>query len=192
MKLLLLLLMLSIQVTFSPRAFAIDLRPGDILLQPLSCWACSLIEGQEKTIYSHMAIVVKTNPVLVGEAWQGVTATPLTEFLQKTEKGQQVRIIRHRTEDFDANLILDDFKTFEGLPYDAAFSWSDEAQYCSELVYKLLLNYTHKLPAPKPMRFDYARKHWIKYFNGNVPDGELGISPGDFDRSIEFKTIGFL
>ena len=189
-----LLLMLLMQITLISNVSANPkkLRPGDILLQPLSCWACSLIEGQEKTIYSHMAIVVKTNPVLVGEAWQGVTATPLAEFLQKTEKGQQVRIIRHRTEGFDADLLLADFKTFEGLPYDAAFSWSDEAQYCSELVYKLLLNYTHKLPAPKPMRFDYARKHWIKYFNGNVPDGELGISPGDFDRSTHFKTIGFL
>ena len=188
------LLILLMQITLISNASANPkkLRPGDILLQPLSCWACSLIEGQEKTIYSHMAIVVKTNPVLVGEAWQGVTATPLAEFLQKTEKGQQVRIIRHRTEGFDADLLLADFKTFEGIPYDAAFSWSDEAQYCSELVYKLLLNYTHKLPAPKPMRFDYARKHWIKYFNGNVPDGELGISPGDFDRSTHFKTIGFL
>lgn len=171
-------------------AYALELRKGDILLQPLNCWVCNLIEGQEKTIYSHMGIVVETDPVMVGEAWGEVHEIPLNEFLAKTQEDQQVEVKRHLR--FSQVFRTLDFSSYQGLPYDGAFAWDDQGLYCSELVYKLLLNYTSELPRPKPMRFDYARKYWIQYFNGNVPDGELGISPGDFERSIYFSTIGFL
>ena len=48
---------------------AFELKVGDVLLQPLSCWSCSLIEAQEKSIYSHMGVVIENDPeVLVAEA----------------------------------------------------------------------------------------------------------------------------
>ena len=38
--------------------FALDLRPGDILLQPLHCRLCNLIEAQTDSIFSHIGIVI--------------------------------------------------------------------------------------------------------------------------------------
>jgi adenylate kinase family enzyme len=55
------------------------------LLQPLKCWACSLIEAEEETIYSHVGVVVATSPeVMVAEAFSMVRKLSLNEYNQKT------------------------------------------------------------------------------------------------------------
>lgn len=36
-----------------------NLQTGDILLQPLYCRLCELIESEEQSIYSHMGLVIQ-------------------------------------------------------------------------------------------------------------------------------------
>src|SRR5690606_32114870 len=73
-----------------------DLKVGDILLQPLDCWACTLIEEEENTIYSHLGVVISVSPLRVAEAYRKVEDISLEEFLIKTQPGEKVLILRSK------------------------------------------------------------------------------------------------
>lgn len=185
---------------------AFELKVGDVLLQPLSCWSCSLIEAQEKSIYSHMGVVIENDPeVLVAEALGEVRVVSLKEFQSKTEKGEFLSVRRLRRSDAVFFLqerkaeFLDHFREyFWGLKYDHDFLWNNvdenglEKMYCSEMVSKLFLGFL-KIEIPlKTMKFDVNREEWIKYFKSLPPDGKRGNSPATFEHSELFFEVGKL
>lgn len=188
---------------FSIKSFSFELRTGDVLLQPLKCWSCTLIEQQEDSEYAHIGMAIIINgEEYVAEAYGKVKVIPLQEFLKKTAKGKKVKVRRadyHFLQFTEVQKSLIN-KTLEyvGNPYDANFLWDNningqEALYCSELVYKVL-NYIIPFNqlAPKPMLFDVNPDYWDRYFRGNTPRGHLGISPEDFNSSDDFYTLGEL
>lgn len=202
MKKLILLLVLVWSV-LSMKSFALELRSGDILLQPLHCWSCNLIEAQERSDYSHIGIVLDLGgEIFVAEAWGKVKIVPLKKFLAKTQKGAKVKVRRvdfhpYSYAQFSRDLDYEVLK-YVGNPYDPQFLWDNfikdkEAIYCSELVYKVLspLLSFHDL-APKPMLFDVNPELWDRYFRGETPRGKLGISPEDFNLTSDFYTVGEL
>ncbi|HXH75698.1 MAG TPA: YiiX/YebB-like N1pC/P60 family cysteine hydrolase [Bacteriovoracaceae bacterium] len=180
-----------------------SLRVGDVLLQPLDCWTCSLIEAEEDSIFSHMGIVVSVNPLLVAEAFSRVRAVPLEEFNSKTQKGLKLKVLRIKDtralRNFKRN--AKEFKLLysvlhDGRSYDRDFLWNNvdedgnEKLYCSELVTKLLATFS-KIEIPvKRMLFEKNRELWERYFKGRVPVGEWGNSPGDFEKSPLFNHVG--
>ncbi len=186
--------------------FALDLKVGDILLQPLDCSACDLIEAQERTIYSHMGLVIQVQPrVEVIEALGPVQRLSLVEFAKKTETGERLSVLRFRNENLIAHLGANQARlsqyfdqTFRGLQYDAEFLWNNvgadgkEKLYCSEMITKLLTSFAGMELPIKRMRFDVNRDAWIQYFRGTPPDGKWGNSPGDFERSDLFYVVGEL
>lgn len=181
---------------FHLNTFAHDLRNGDIILQPLNCWSCSLIEGEEDTIFSHMGIVsIEDQKIYVYEAYLEVRKVTLEHFLEKTQQGQKNTVLRLNRDDFNFSSVKEDFEQLLGNPYDRGFLWDNlvdgkESLYCSEFVYKVLVKKINFVDLrPKKMHFDFFYDHWKRYFNGNVPVGELGISPGDFERSRDFIKI---
>lgn len=186
--------------TLLPAVFGanLNLKTGDLLLQPLGCWSCFLIEEQEATKYSHMGVYLNLDgQELVLEAYGEVKLTPLNNFLARTEGDEKVLVRRFNERKFSYEKVVDKSLSFEGLSYDDQFLWdnvneSGEKLYCSELVYKLFYEFYGELLPLKPMRYDKNRPHWFKFFKGNIPDGKLGNSPGDFERSELFKTIGEL
>lgn len=134
---------------------------------------------------------------LVLEAYGEVKLTSLSNFLERTEGGEKVLVRRFNERKFSSEKIIDKSLSFEGLSYDDQFLWDNldengEKLYCSELVYKLFYEFYGEALPLKPMRYDKNRPHWLKFFKGNIPDGKLGNSPGDFERSELFKTIGEL
>lgn len=165
-------------------------RAGDILLQPLKCWSCTLIEQQENSDYSHIGIYLGDG--MVAEAYAaGVKTIAFSEFMAKTEPGMSVRVrrLRNPPKGLDRK-IKAGIKAYIGLPYDRYFLWTDQKIYCSELLYKLLVPIVRLDDlAPKPMLFDQNPEYWDRYFNGNTPRGELGISPEDFNLSSDFITV---
>lgn len=185
---------------------AFELKVGDILLQPLDCWSCSLIEAQEDSIYSHMGMVLEVSPeVVVVEALGKVKRMSLAEFNARTQKNQKLSVRRFRNS--KAVSFLQDNKDaftqmfaeeFEGLQYDHDFLWNNfdengqQKLYCSEMVTKFL-NYFMGVEIPmKRMKFDINREQWIKYFRGSPPDGKWGNSPASFEKSDLFYEVGEL
>jgi len=182
-----------------------QLKQGDIILQPLNCWACNLIEAEEKSIFSHMGIVLKTDPVvLIAESFGSTRVVTFKEFNSKTEKNQRIKVIRFKDESIvelfsrEKNDLFEFYyKYFNGLPYDSEFRWDNidedgkERLYCSEFVSKLLFMGIGYVAPTKPMHFLENRQYWLKYFQGKVPDGENGNSPADFERSSIFEEVQF-
>ncbi len=181
------------------------LKIGDVLLQPLDCWSCDLIEDEEQSQYSHMGIVISLNPVIVADSRRKVEAQTLEAFNSITEQGQKIRVLRFRNEkivnEFSANaekfqkLFADEFS---GLSYDHDFLWDNidsegnQSLYCSEMVAKLLHAFLGIDPIIKRMHFSRNRELWERYFRGNVPVGKWGNSPADFERSALFYVVGDL
>lgn len=182
------------------------LKAGDVLLQPLKCWACSLIEAEEETIYSHIGVVLAVEPeVLVGEAFGTVRKVSLAEFNKKTEPGQKLMVIRFRNDELSDDIhhtaaaFMKNFDDeFAGAKYDHDFRWNNfdetgsEKFYCSEMVSKLFQSFIGVETPIKRMHFQRNRDHWMTYFKGNIPDNEWGNSPGDFERSDLFYHVGEL
>lgn len=186
--------------------WAISLQVGDLLLQPLNCRTCTLIEEEEETIYSHIGVVLQVHPaVIVGEAFGSVRQLSLAEFDRKTERGQRLMVLRFRndrlSEDFQK--LAPEFKSlfeaeFQGAPYDSEFRWHNfdengiEKLYCSELITKLFQAFLRLETPVKRMHFRRNREQWLIYFNGNIPDNQWGNSPADFERSDMFYQLGEL
>lgn len=182
------------------------LRPGDVLLQPLKCWACSLIEAEEETIYSHIGVVLAVEPeLLIGEAFGSVRKIGFAEFNSKTQEGQKLMVLRFRNDDLSNDIqttAIGFMKTFDqeflGAKYDHDFRWNNfdetgrEKFYCSELVSKLFQAFVGIESPIKRMHFQSNRDQWMTYFRGNIPDNEWGNSPGDFERSDLFYQVGEL
>jgi hypothetical protein len=189
-------------------SYASSLRTGDVLLQPLSCRVCYLIEKEEGGPYSHMGIVfVRSEGVFVAEALGSVKLTPLKEFLSRPTAKRSHLIIRNREISkyyrhqkrrrlFPRELWKRFETKFLGLSYDEDFLWFNrdehrkEKLYCSEMITKLLNRYLSKKIPTKKMHFRYNRKEWKRYFRGSIPDGLPGNSPMDFLRMDEFEQVG--
>jgi hypothetical protein len=182
------------------------LRVGDVLLQPLKCWACSLIEAEEETIYSHVGVVLSPEPnLLIGEAFGKVRSISFDEFNKKTEPGQKIMVLRFRNDRLSQEFQTRSQKLmgiyesdFHGAKYDHDFRWNnfDEAGaekfYCSEFISKLFQAFIRLETPIKRMHFEKNREQWMTYFKGNIPDNEWGNSPGDFERSEIFYKLGEL
>lgn len=199
-------LLITLLLALPFRIYALELKVGDILLQPLNCWSCALIEAQERSIYSHMGIVVQTTPeVMVAEALGTVRTMSLEKFNERTEKKQKLSVRRLRNDEAVAYLESNqaNFRSyfsrhFEGLQYDHDFLWNNldengyEKLYCSEMVTKYLRGFLGIEVPLKYMKFDVNREEWIRYFRGNPPDGKIGNSPATFENSDLFYEVGEL
>ncbi len=171
------------------------LRVGDVLLQPMRCYLCGLIEAHEDSPFAHMGVVVRGGPTpQIAESLGVVRVVSLESFLAKGDLSRAVVVRRPRE---DVGEDLDELLTpWLGASYDDDFRWDNlgpdgrEAFYCSELVTKLL-NLRLRTPVPtKIMNYDRNRSLWERYFGGPAPDGLPGNSPGDFGRSPLFRNIG--
>ena len=184
-----------------------NLQTGDILLQPLYCRLCELIESEEQSIYSHMGLVIqRESETFVLESFgPGVKIVTYAEFNKKTQKGQKLRHLRFKNPETakflsevtqTARLILLYKKKYEGLKYDADFLWDNydedgkEKLYCSELVVKILNEIMVWNYPIKRMHFSRNIEEWDRHFRGSTPRDQWGNSPADFEKSAEFIHLG--
>lgn len=184
-------------ILWSFNSYSSVLKTGDILLQPLSCWSCSLIEQQENSQFSHIGVFIKINKKsFILEALGEVRLVALSTFLARTKKNKKVLVRRNlflRPMNFEQ--LISGASRMVGKPYDKEFRWdnfyqSQEAFYCSELVFKLFDSVNLlKRTEPKRMPFDINPIQWDRYFNGHTPRGEIGVSPEDFHKSLDFFTV---
>lgn len=180
----------------------LELKVGDILLQPLACWSCQLIEAEENTKYAHSGLVVSVKPLLIAESISVVHAIPFELFNARTKKGEKLKVIRLKDQALQKKLSRGFYERFlrdyRGIKFDPAFLWNNvgsdgkELMYCSEFIAKILESHLDVDMPIKRMQYLHNRDFWFEYFNGRIPDGEWGNSPADFEKSPLFKTLGYL
>ena len=120
------LLILSLLV--SVPAFAWQPQTGDIIFQISRSSQSKAIQLATHTDYSHTGmLVIRNKKPYVFEAVGPVKYTPL----RRVEGGLSVE---------QQQKLAQTAKRYLGKPYDFSFSWSDDRQYCSEVVWKVYQN----------------------------------------------------
>ena len=193
-------ILFDILILFSSFSFSVEFKTGDILLQPLHCRLCDLIEEEEQSIYSHMGLViVMDREVMILESFAfGVKLVSLAEFNKKTQRDQKLRHLRFKENHvIDSNTLMAIYELrYAGLQYDSDFLWDNfderglEKLYCSEMVVKILNEVIVWNYPIKRMTFTRRAQAWDDHFRGATPRNEWGNAPADFAKSAEFVDLG--
>lgn len=182
---------------------------GDLLFQDIDCGPlCDAIEevtvGINGAKFSHIGLVVhKGSEIFVLEAISaGVVFTPLEEFLTRSlDKNGKPKVLVGRVKQPYQKLIPRAVKyasAFEGSVYDTVFSMTNNAWYCSELIYQSFKTVSKiEFFELGPMTFkspetDSIFHIWQEYYfcmGADVPEGEPGINPGSISRSDRIEIV---
>lgn len=186
------------------------LHNGDLLFQDIDCGdMCSAIEtvtfGWHGAKFSHVGIAVvdSVGNVHVLEAIsKGVSLTPIDVFLKRSaDSSGKPKVIVGRLLPKYENLSTKAVKRalgYWGKPYDTVFAISNDAYYCSELVYFAFLDSANApLFELNPMTYkDPSTKTlfpvWKSYFdamNVAVPEGAPGLNPGGISQSDKIEMV---
>lgn len=173
---------------------------GDIIFQISLSGQGKAIQLATKSNYTHCGLVVeKDKQFYVFEAEAAVQIVPLKQWI---ERGQNQHFVVKRLKNAEKILTKTTIEniTKESLKhhkkrYDIYFSWSDEAMYCSELVWKIYRN-TTKIEIGKLQKlkdFDLTSnevKQKLKERYGNqIPLEEDVISPQSIFESDKLEEI---
>lgn len=134
------LLILSLLV--SVPAFAWQPQTGDIIFQISRSSQSKAIQLATHSDYSHTGmLVIRNKKPYVFEAVGPVKYTPLKQWIAHGEKGKYVvRRVEGGLSVEQQQKLAQTAKRYLGKPYDFSFSWSDDRQYCSEVVWKVYQN----------------------------------------------------
>ena len=204
-----LLLALSLGACSKHKHF--ELKPGDLLFQDLDCGPiCDAIEmanpGFEGARLSHIGIVsrVEKGHVYVVEAFvNGVQEVTFKDFISRSyDNNGHPKVLVGRV-NLDQKLIdkaVGKARSVIGAKYDLSFSFdvSDNKYFSSELVYDAFRDENNKpIFELKPMSFktpgtNETKQVWIEYFKkikAKVPEGGMGVSPGEISKSKYVKIV---
>ncbi len=176
------------------RAESGEWRDGDLVLVALKGAAGSAISGTTGSPVSHigLAAVHGSGRVSVVHAWGKVREDPLERFLELGTGEMAVR--RVALPEVARAEVLAAARALLGKPYDRAYRMDNDSYYCSELVYRALADGPGRVPvALSPMDFTAggpeAWEFWVRFFQGQVPQGLPGISPGDYYSDPDLETV---
>jgi len=188
---------------------ALDLRVGDVVVQPLKCWSCTAIGDENGTEFSHSVIVLQVKPTVLFAEALGSVKTLSLDFLERRllMEGTKNIVLRHKDlnklyknsprafKEFETDLKRTFYGQYKGLPFDHSFLWnnySDEGEelYCSEFVTKILNPYLKRKIKTEPMDFSMNWDFWNTYFGHTPPQGKEGNSPSTFYLSKDFIKVG--
>ncbi|AWH87727.1 YiiX family permuted papain-like enzyme [Limnobaculum parvum] len=183
---------------FLPKSYGYQPQIGDIIFHTSRSSQSQAIQLATHSPYSHMGIILfRNNKPYVYEASKRVQYTSLDEWIERGVNGKYVikRITRPLTTD-QQHLIQKTAQTYINAPYDLSFSWSDEKQYCSELVWKIYFNALGiKIGnLQKLQEFDLTssavKKKLAERYGSSIPMGETVISPDAIFDSPLLMTVG--
>jgi len=198
-------ILLIIVFSFSLKAF--ELQSGDIILISFNCYECRVIESETNSPFSHSGVVVKNEKgeLMVAQSLTTVRLSSLQDFLKNKTPKSSASVLRayeleNRIDFIEIEKSMrEKFEVyFRGLPFDSNYFWNNfddkgrELLYCSEFVAKFL---DHFLTTPSivfPLTYQKNYDYWFKYFNGQIPEGEIGNSPASFSTDPRFHLVGTL
>ena len=189
-------LLLFATVVFHP-AIAYAPQTGDIIFQISRSSQSKAIQLATHSDYSHTGmIVMRDKKPYVFEAVGPVKYTPLHKFIAHGEDGKY--IIRRVSGGLSAQQqqkLAQAAKSYLGKPYDFSFSWSDDRQYCSEVVWKVynaaLKMHVGKLQ--KLQEFDLqqpvVRAKLKERYGNKIPLNETVVSPQAVFDAPQLETV---
>ena len=126
----------------SVSAFAWQPQTGDIIFQISRSSQSKAIQLATHSDYSHTGmLVIRNKQPYVFEAVGPVKYTPLKQWIAHGEKGKYVvRRVEGELSVEQQQKLAQTAKRYLGKPYDSSFSWSDDRQYCSKVVWKVYQN----------------------------------------------------
>nr|WP_287861183.1 YiiX family permuted papain-like enzyme [Klebsiella sp.] len=186
---------LSLALTFSAHAW--EPQTGDIVFQISRSSQSKAIQLATHSDYSHTGmVVIRNKKPYVFEAVGPVVYTPLHKWVAQGEDGKYVvRRVRGGLTAAQQKQLAQTAKRYLGQPYDLFFSWSDERQYCSEVVWKVyhraLALQVGKLQ--KLSEFDLnspvIRAKLKERYGQNIPLNETVISPQALFDAPQLETV---
>ncbi|WP_054180909.1 YiiX family permuted papain-like enzyme [Trabulsiella odontotermitis] len=178
-------------------ALAYEPQTGDIIFQISRSSQSKAIQLATHSDYSHTGmIVIRNKKAYVFEATGPVVYTPLQKFIARGEDGKYViRRVRGGLSPEQQKKLAQTARGYLGKPYDLAFAWSDDRQYCSEVVWKVYFHALDMQPGKlqKMKDFDLSSpvvRAKIKERYGNkIPMNETVISPQALFDAPQLETV---
>ena len=130
---------LALGLALAYPAYAWEPQTGDIIFQSSQSSQSKAIQLATHSDYSHTGmIVIREKKPYVFEAIGPVIYTPLQKWITHGKDGKYiVRRVDGGLSAQQKQKLAQTAKRYLGKPYDLAFSWSDDRQYCSEVVWKV-------------------------------------------------------
>lgn len=176
-----------------------DPRTGDLVFHRSTSTQAQAIARATGSPYTHVGVVlVIDDRPLVLEAIEPVSLTPLQTWADRAADG---RITIRRLADpalhtpvIRTRLVTAGLRSL-GTPYDAAFDWSDDRLYCSELIYKLFDEVVGiEVGGLRPMG-DFGVEDPLvqaalqRRYGERIPLDAPVVSPGDQATDEDFATV---
>ncbi|MFM7014920.1 MAG: YiiX/YebB-like N1pC/P60 family cysteine hydrolase [Bacteroidota bacterium] len=196
-------------ISFAQQQLAIrQLKAGDFLFQDLGGGDLSnaikkVTPHYHGNYFSHVGMVANYNGrLVVMESYNQFADTiSIDKFMQRTSSSIYVGRLKNKYQPL-AFQASEEAKKYRGVKYDEKYLPDSNAIYCAELIYYAFRNCNQQQDFFKmrPMTFkDPATNElfpgWInyyqKYFQMEVPEGEMGINPGLLinDKRLEVFTL---
>lgn len=136
-------LFLFATLTIAGNAHAQTLKVGDVIFHKSQSQQAKAITEASGSEWTHVGIIVASaGKWYVAEAIGPVKATPLQDFINRG-KNKEYKIYRFKHfNPKTMELALHNAIKRQNKPYDIYFEMSDTRTYCSELVYKAMLEVT--------------------------------------------------
>ncbi len=172
-----------------------ELKAGDFLFQDLG--GGDLSKAIKKVTphfngqyFSHVGMLTSYNgKLVVMEAYDNVVDTvSIQTFINRTKETIYIGRLDSRYQ-LEISKASEAVKNYRGIKYDEKYLPDSNQIYCAELIYYVFkeVNQQQDFFKMQPMTFKDPETHelfsgWInyyqKYFQMEVPEGQLGINPG--------------
>ncbi|ELK6657985.1 TPA: YiiX family permuted papain-like enzyme [Citrobacter freundii] len=182
---------------FTAPAFAWEPQTGEIIFQISRSSQSKAMQLATHSSYSHIGmIVIRNHNPYVFEAVGPVVYTPLSRWIARGKDGQYIfRRVSGGLASQQQQNLAQTAKRYLGKPYDLAFSWTDERQYCSEMVWKVYQNALGIRigKRQKLKEFDLnqpvVRAKLKERYGKNIPLTETVISPQAVFDAPQLETV---
>ena len=183
-------------------------RSGDLIFQlgnqsDFSVAITSTTGNDRNLKFDHVGIIsVDENghqAVMEASPKNGVTMTPLTEFLNGTPEinGQKGIVVKRLLSDVDFPKCVANAMSHLGEEYDWSYRPDNGKLYCSELVYESYVdNNGNHIFQSKPMNFKDSKGNipdfWVELFSSlgeEVPEGIEGTNPNDLSADPRLVEV---